>query len=107
MNVLLLIFIVISTIKAEECWIPGVCLGELLNQLEAESPLKCLEEAKKQNANWFSVDPNGNCLLLDDCPTISPEFPMQQYLSGSSKCPIKGKVTTNYLKVRYQIFHSM
>ena len=107
MNVLLLIFILIGTVKAEECWIPGVCLGELVNQLETESPLKCLEEAKKQNANWFSVDPNGNCLLFDNCPTISPEFPMQQYLSGSSKCPIKGKVTTNYLKVRYQIFHSM
>ena len=56
MNVLLLIFIVINTVKAEECWIPGVCLGELMNQLETESPLECLEEAKKHNAKWFSVD---------------------------------------------------
>ena len=59
MNVLLLIFIVIGTINAEECWIPGVCLGELVNQLETESPLKCLEEAKKQNVSWFSADPKG------------------------------------------------
>ena len=59
MNVLLLIFIVINTVKAEECWIPGVCLGELMNQLETESPLECLEEAKKQNASWFSVDSKG------------------------------------------------
>ena len=94
MNVLLLIFIVINTVKAEECWIPGVCLGDLMSQLETESPLKCLEEAKKQNTKWFSVDPKGQrCILFDDCPTISPEFPMQQYLSGSSKCQIKGDIT--------------
>ena len=54
MNVLLLIFIVINTVKAEECWIPGGCLGELMSQLEVESPLECLEEANKQNAKWFS-----------------------------------------------------
>ena len=59
MNVLLLIFIVINTVKAEECWIPGVCLGDLMNQLETESPLECLEEAKKQNVSWFSVDSKG------------------------------------------------
>ena len=94
MNVLLLIFIVINTVKAEECLIPGVCLGELMNQLETESPLECLEEAKKQNAKWFSVDSKGQkCLLFHDCPTISQEFPMQQYLSGSSKCQIKGDIS--------------
>ena len=70
------------------------CNPTFVNQLETESPLECLEEAKKQNAKWFSVDSKGQkCLLFHDCPTISPEFPMQQYLSGSSKCQIKGEIT--------------
>ena len=73
-----------------QCFVPGECLGNLIEHADVEGEVECLDTCKAtEGCEWFTFlgDP-GICLLYETCDVL--EQGCQNCVSGENDCSGSG-----------------
>ena len=72
--------------EVEQCFVPGLCVGEIIDFSPLESSRKCLSKCTNStDCKWFSLSRTKNlCLAFKDCNELDKEE--NDFISGQSEC---------------------
>ena len=75
-----------TSCEVEQCFVPGLCRGEILDFSPLESSRKCLSQCTASpDCQWFSLSRTKNlCLSFKDCSALDETE--DDFLSGQSEC---------------------
>lgn len=72
--------------EVEQCFVPGLCMGEIVDFSPLESSRKCLSQCTASpDCKWFSLSRTKNlCLSFKDCNELDETE--EDFISGQSEC---------------------
>ena len=87
--VTLLLTILYRQSSAQQCYVPGICIGQLLGAFEAYDRYQCLSVCSNfRDCTWFSSnEEDGFCGLYKTCDEVSTED-CPQCVSGEYTCEV-------------------
>ena len=85
----LLLTMICHQSRGQQCYVPGICSGQLLGSLESHDRYQCLSACTDlRDCTWFSSnEKDGFCGLFQTCNEVSTED-CPECVSGEYTCPV-------------------